>query len=100
MLLQAAVAKDNVALDAWNQWLKVEDYENTDNGSYRLYPLVYHNLKAQGLEDDVVLTRFKGAYRYYWSYNQKLIFQVHTLLTSFVSEGISVILLKNFITYF
>lgn len=63
-------------------------------GSYRLLPLLFHNLHTQGIEDPF-LKRFKGVYRNTWYKNQILFHAVTPLLNCFHDADIKTLILKG-----
>ena len=65
LLLRSALLTGPGALEAWQRWKSQHDLVESelDHGSFRLLPLVYRNLSAQGIEEPH-LARLKGIYRY------------------------------------
>ncbi|MCP4401861.1 MAG: nucleotidyltransferase family protein [bacterium] len=81
LLLRAALLNGQDALDAWNAWQSDIEIENLDRGSQRLLPLLWHNLKQQGIEPDS--PRMKALRKYYrltWGQNKVLFHTMTTLL--------------------
>ncbi|MDH7445527.1 nucleotidyltransferase domain-containing protein [Aquimarina sp. 2201CG14-23] len=95
LLLKAALSKDKSAIEAWEQWCSKVDFENTDNGSYRLYPLVYRNLTDMGVKSDTTLERCKGVYRYYWAYSHQLFQKSEVIIKELMDADIPVLILKG-----
>lgn len=95
LLLTAALKTGNEAIDAWKEWLSKVDYEDTDNSSYRLYPLVYENLTQQNIGADQLPKTFKGAYRFYWSYTNRLFAKTNGILKKIQSNNIPFLILKG-----
>jgi hypothetical protein len=96
LLLRAALLPGAAAQAAWQQWRTEVDVEedHLDLGSFRLLPLVYHNLHKQGI-DDPLMGRLKGMHRRAWVMNQ-LQFQACTqVLQSFHAAGIATLVLKG-----
>jgi hypothetical protein len=75
-LLKAALWQGAPALQAWQQWKERInlDTDILDMGSFRLLPLLYHNLRTHSV-DDPSMGRLKGIYRLTW-YKNRLSFQV------------------------
>ncbi|MDC1162020.1 nucleotidyltransferase family protein, partial [Tenacibaculum sp.] len=95
LLLKAALNKDQSAFDSWRKWSSKVDFENTDSGSYRLYPLVYRNLTDLKTEAKQIPDIFKGVYRYYWSFSNRLFIKVSSILKVLNEQKIPVLLLKG-----
>ncbi len=95
LLLKAALNKDESAIEAWKKWSSKVDFENTDNGSYRLYPLVYRNLTDLNIDPNHIPEIFKGVYRYYWSYSNRLFVKTSSVLKKLITNNIPVLLLKG-----
>jgi hypothetical protein len=76
LLLKAALWQGEPALQAWQQWKERLNLETDilDMGSFRLLPLLYHNLRVHGV-DDPSMGRLKGIYRLTW-YKNRLSLQV------------------------
>jgi hypothetical protein len=76
LLLKAALWHGEPALRAWQEWKERInlDTDFLDEGSFRLLPLLYRNLRSQGV-DDQSMGRLKGTYRLTW-YKNRLSFQV------------------------
>ncbi|MBU1701870.1 MAG: nucleotidyltransferase family protein [Candidatus Eisenbacteria bacterium] len=96
ILLRAALLTGDKALDAWLEWTSRNDFieENHDRGSFRLFPLVYKNLVACGLNDPL-MTRLKGLYRYSWCANQRLFHETAAILKSLHEAGLQTMVLKG-----
>lgn len=71
LLLRAALWDGDEARAAWHEWIGQVDIQYLDNGSYRLLPLLYLNLRALNIEHSQ-LERIHGVYRYHWYRNQLL----------------------------
>ena len=69
LLLQAALASDDVARRAWRAWQTSVDVERLDTGSYRLLPLLYDRLESLSATGPAV-ERFKGILRHTFAVNQ------------------------------
>lgn len=96
LLLKAAVLEGQEALAAWAEWKSGHDLIEThlDHGSFRLLPLVYRNLLAQGA-DEPLMPRLKGIYRYWWCSNQRLFFRAAEVVQTLEDVGIQTLLLKG-----
>src|SRR5512147_1502008 len=64
-LIRAALLKGKDALDAWKEWKSSVDVEELDPGSHRMLPLLYRNLKSQGIKDPSMY-KYKGVYDQTW----------------------------------
>ncbi len=94
LLLSACLLSGDAALDAYSEWKTSVDLDNVDPGSYRLFPLLYVNLKSQGLEDPM-MNIFKWVYTKTRDNNKILLRNLAPLLNEFNKRGIEVILLKG-----
>jgi hypothetical protein len=70
-LLQAAILREQPALDAWQKWRQSVDIETLDSESHHLLSTLYPNLVRHGVEDPHI-SRLKGVYRRTWYVNQLL----------------------------
>ncbi|MCI0453372.1 MAG: nucleotidyltransferase family protein [Candidatus Dadabacteria bacterium] len=94
LLLQASLLQGNVATDAWLTWKSTVDLNNIDPGSYRLFPLLYFNLRLNGIEDPL-MNIFQWVYRNTLNNNRMLFQKIPELLNCFYNEGIQIMLLKG-----
>jgi len=88
LLLQATLKQGKESIDAWKKWQSNVDVDKLDVGSYRLLPLLYRNLQAQGIKHPL-MGRFKGVYRQTWYKNQILFHKMANLLRDFHQAGIN-----------
>lgn len=94
-LLRAALLDGEAARQAWQQWrTAIVVDEELDRGSFRLLPLLYHNMHRLGVRDPF-MQRLKGVYRRAWVENHRLFHQMRPLLQSFNELGIRTLLLKG-----
>lgn len=64
LLLQAALLKGAAAVKAWHAWRSRTRPADLDAGSQRLLPLLWHNLKNQGVDpDDALMKSLRRSYR-------------------------------------
>jgi len=94
LLLQAALLPLAAARPAWQAWRAAVDPQRLDVGSHRLLPLLYHNLRAHGL-DDPSLPYYKAVYRQTWYKNNTLFYQISTVLTALQAAGLDTLVLKG-----
>ncbi len=96
LLLRAGLLKDDRALAAWRAWtahVRLPD-DPVDGGTFRLLPLVYHNLTSLGLRD-AALPLLKGIHRRIWYENQLRLHSLADLLDRFREAGIPTLVLKG-----
>jgi len=93
-MLRAALLQGQAGFDAWNAWIASADIDRLDMGSFRLIPLLYKNLKRNGVEYEL-LGRFKGIYRRAWYENQMAMHRLSGLLRFLHSEKIPTLILKG-----
>jgi hypothetical protein len=95
LLLRAALLKGSDAVEAWKEWKSSVDLEgHHDNGSFRLLPLLYTNLKLLDIKDPF-MGKLKGIYLKSWYTNQRLFFEARKILDYLHKEGIQPIVLKG-----
>ena len=95
LLLRAALLKGADAVEAWREWKSAVDLEgHLDNGSFRLLPLLYTNLKRLDVKDPL-MGKLKGIYLKAWYNNQRLFFEASKILDYLHNEGIQTIVLKG-----
>ncbi|MCK4817484.1 nucleotidyltransferase family protein, partial [bacterium] len=94
LLLQACLLQGKEALDAWSKWKLTADVDQLDKGSLRLIPLLYRNLQAHGVEDDL-MNKFKGVYRFTLYKNHMLLHNMANVLAGFYDTGIQAMVLKG-----
>ena len=94
LLLRAALSAGPEALAAWEQWERNGGLDHADGGSFRLLPLVYSNLAAQGYKGAQSST-LRGVHRQAWSRNQVLFHQARPLLREFHTARTPILLLKG-----
>jgi hypothetical protein len=94
LLLRAALLSGAEAAGAWSQWRACADLDHLDPGCFRLLPLLYHNLKAQGACDPL-MNKLKGIHRMAWCKNQDLLERFALLLTALHEERIGTMVLKG-----
>jgi Uncharacterised nucleotidyltransferase len=94
LLLRAALLNGQEVINAWGNWIADIDIDAIDPGSYRLLPLVYHNLRAHGIEHPL-MNKLKGVHRYTWYKNKVLFKNMGILMQSFQNAGIRTMILKG-----
>ena len=94
LLLQAALLQGNSALDAWQKWKSTVDFDLLDQGSHRLLPLLYRNMRTHNMIDPL-MNILKGVYRSTWYKNQLIFYNMATLLRYFHEAGIKTMILKG-----
>jgi hypothetical protein len=93
-MLKAALLPGEVGQAAWEQWLARADIDRLDYSSFRLVPLLYHNLLQNGIDHEL-LGRFKGIYRRAWYQNQILFHKSAAVFEHLHSLGTAALLLKG-----
>jgi hypothetical protein len=92
--LRAALLQSAEASEAWDRWQGQVDLDRLDYGSFRLLPLLYHNLRHQKIEHPW-MGKFKGIYRRTWYENQIRFRNAAAILQSLHAAGIETLLLKG-----
>lgn len=94
-VLKACLLRGEEALLSWKDFKTHWDPEGIiDGGSFRLLPLAYKNLLAQGCTDER-MPMLKGIYKQAWCKNQQLFFDVQPLLEMLETENLQPLLLKG-----
>jgi len=94
LLLRAALLKGPAAIDAWEQWAELVDFNDIDYGSQRLLPLLHRNLVDHSIQSPL-MARYKGFYRRFWMSNQVLFDRTKSVLSTLHDAGIEALLLKG-----
>ena len=94
LLLRACLWSGTAAVAAWQAWRGRVVFDDLDAGSFRLIPLLYHNLRRLQV-DDPLLGRMKGIYRQTWSRNQLLFHESVPVLMAMQQAAIPVLVLKG-----
>ena len=93
-LLRAALLRGEAARAAWEAWLAQTDLDTLDGGAFRLLPLLYVNLEAEGVRHPQ-LDKLKGIYRFHWTKTRVLFHQAGLVLDRLHASGIRTLLLKG-----
>lgn len=91
LLLRAALLPETEARAAYAAWRATADIDRVDPASYRILPLLAHNLGGT----DPILARARGVLRHTWSRNQRLFHQASCAVKALQETGIPVMLLKG-----
>lgn len=95
LAIRAALLSGEDAKKAFSQWLELVNFEEDfDSGTFRVLPLLYDNLRQQGVEHPA-MARIKGVYRLSWYRNNKLFAEIAPALKSLDAAGIPLMLLKG-----
>jgi hypothetical protein len=95
MLLDAALLDGDRAREAFRAWRATVQLEaEFSRGSYRLLPLVYHNMLRLGVTDPV-MGRLKGVYRRSWYETHQLFHRARPVVKRLADAGIPVMLVKG-----
>lgn len=94
LLLRAALARGAEASRAWSEWKPALAADRLDLASRRLLPLLYRNLKKEGVEDPL-MERLKDAYVRNWSRNQLVFRYMAGILRGLHDAGLKTMLLKG-----
>lgn len=94
LLLRAALLSGQDAIHAWENWIANVDIDRIDTGSYRLLPLLYHNLHIHQI-DHPLMQKLRGTHRAAWYKNQMLFKRLCVFVKAFESIGIKTLVLKG-----
>jgi len=93
LVLKSAILLPDEASIHWKELLSVTPFDELEGSSYRVVSAVYKNLEFVPEIPDI--DRLKGAYRFNWARNSKLISAVVPVLREFDKENIDYRLLKG-----
>ena len=93
-LLRAALLRGPAARAAWEQWSGQASLDTLDAGSFRLLPLLYANLEAEGVRHPL-MSKLKGIYRYHWTKTRVLFHQAGLVLDRLHAAGFQTLMLKG-----
>lgn len=94
LLLKAALMSASQALDAWHQWRSELNPEDLDEGSIRMLPLLYYNMRNFGIQDPFLNT-CKQVYQATWYANETLFYRLRPLISDLDRAGIETMFLKG-----
>jgi len=93
-LLRACLLSGDQAVTEWRQWKAAVDNNSIDQGSKRMLPLLYRNLRDQGISESSLLA-LKDQYFEAWSQNKFAFHQTAGLISEFNRAGIRNMILKG-----
>ncbi len=95
LLLRAALLDGEKAIEAWTEWRQRIDPEGEfGQGSFRLLPLLFHNVHKLGVSDPF-MARLKGIYRRSWYETHQLFYATQRALVDLNKAGVKTLLLKG-----
>jgi hypothetical protein len=94
LLLKAALLPGAACAEAFAKWMVSADIDHLDEGSFRLLPQLYRNLRAQGIQHPF-LSRLKGIHHRAWYKNRVLFAEIVPVLKLFHGSDIPTMLLKG-----
>jgi Uncharacterised nucleotidyltransferase len=94
LLLRAALADGDDALEAFTRWRGAIDFDRIDGGSMRLLPLVVDNLGPR-LGDDDVAGRARGIAKFTWAHIQQAQLVMAPILNALGEADATPMLLKG-----
>jgi hypothetical protein len=94
LLLHACLLSGEAAIEAYRQWRATTNFEALEEGSFRLLPLLYANLKRLGVQDDLT-GRLSGIYRQSWLRNQFALRALSKATATLEGVGIPTLVLKG-----
>lgn len=94
LLLRACLLEPAASVEAWERWVRTEDFEAIDSGSFRLLGLAYRHLVGAGVTSPL-MPRLHGVYRRFWTANHLLLGRNAPLVSALADAGIPVMLTKG-----
>ena len=89
-LLKACILEGESAIEAWQNWDRVTNINDIDNGSMRLLPSLYLTLRDNNIYTDYT-NKVKGVYRRTLVKNKILLYSLIDIQKSFKKYNIEVI---------
>jgi hypothetical protein len=94
-LLRASLLRDVASVhESFERWKSLVHIDAIDQGSMRLLPLLYRNLKRLSI-DDPLMPRLKGVYRQVWFRNQLILEHGQRALRTLSTANIPATVLKG-----
>lgn len=94
LLLKSALLDGQSMRQAFGDWAANTSLDQVDYASYRLFPLVYQNLKKEGLHHPYI-KNIKKAYVETWAKNKVLFRKTVPILLAFTESDIDTLVLKG-----
>ena len=94
LLLKAALLQGPEVVEYWNKWRSTVEFEDIDNSSQCLLPLLYENLSEHGI-DEPILSKYKGVYRMIWYKNQMVVQHISPILEELQTVGVKIMVLNG-----
>ena len=94
LLLRACLMPGVEAAEAFRKWKAASDINTVDPGSYRLFPLLYANLRSNGVEDPL-MNIFRWVYDKTLSNNGTLYGRLAALLKELNARDMPAVLVKG-----
>ena len=94
-LVAAALAPPDDAIRAYRRWRAAVTLDDTDAGSYRLVPLLHHNLGATGELRDEESARFGKMTRFTWVKSQLILSRAASATEALNDAGIPALSIKG-----
>ncbi len=94
-LLRASLLQDPAAVrESLDRWKSLVPFDAVEQGSMRLLPLLYRNLKRLGI-DDPLLPRLRSVYRQVWFRNQLILEHGRRAMQALSAAGVPAVVLKG-----
>jgi hypothetical protein len=93
LALTSVLAPPLVALRSWNELLSKIPFDEINQNTQRLAPLIYCNLRTLGAFPE--RARLRGAYKYTWSKTVRLIHSLQPLLSELDAQNIDYRIIKG-----
>lgn len=94
LLLRAALLSGSPAIEAFRAWRRLTSIAGLDRGSFRLLPLLAHNLRRHEVQDPI-LAQLEAVSRDTRSNSVLLMARLATLLEAFAESGLDTMILKG-----
>jgi hypothetical protein len=93
LAVKSAILLPNKAKEPWEQLIKEIGFENLNNSTQRVLPKIFKNLESE--TNISAYEKLKGAYKYNWTKNNRLLFSFLPILKALNEQSIDYRILKG-----
>ena len=93
LAVKSAILLPNKAKESWEQLIKEIGFENLNNSTQRVLPKIFKNLESE--TNISAYEKLKGAYKYNWTKNNRLLFSFLPILKALNEQSIDYRILKG-----
>jgi len=93
LAVKSAILNPGIAKKSWEQLINEIGFENLSNSTQRVLPKIFKNLESE--TDVSAYEKLKGAYKYNWTKNSRLLFSFLPILNALNEQSIDYRILKG-----